>query len=57
MNFGPQTLPLPVSTRVASREIYDKLRSDAPVENMFPGHDSKMLTDFPKIAEDITQLA
>jgi len=38
-------------------ETYDKLRSNAPVENMFPGHDSKMLTDFPKIAEDITQLA
>jgi len=38
-------------------ETYDKLRSNAAVENMFPGHDSKMLTDFPKIAEDITQLA
>ena len=38
-------------------ETYDKLRSNAPVENIFPGHDSKMLTDFPKIAEDITQLA
>jgi glyoxylase-like metal-dependent hydrolase (beta-lactamase superfamily II) len=38
-------------------ESYDKLRSKAPVENMFPGHDAKMLTDFPKVAEDITQLA
>jgi len=38
-------------------ETYDKLRFNAPVENMFPGHDSKMLTDFPKVAEDITQLA
>ena len=37
-------------------ETYDKLRSNAAVENMFPD-DSKMLTDFPKIAEDITQLA
>jgi hypothetical protein len=27
------------------------------VENMFPGHDTKMLTDFPKVAEDVTQLA
>ncbi len=38
-------------------ESYDKLRFNAPVENMFPGHDAKMLTDFPKVAEDITQLA
>ena len=38
-------------------ETYDKLRSNAAVENMFPGHDSRMLTDFPRIAEDITQLA
>jgi len=38
-------------------ETYDKLRFNAPVENMFPGHDVKMLTDFPKVAEDITQLA
>ncbi len=38
-------------------ETYDKLRSKAPVENMFPGHDAKMLTDFPKVAEDITRLA
>jgi len=38
-------------------ETYDKLRANAPVENMFPGHDTKMLTDFPKVAEDVTQLA
>jgi len=38
-------------------ETYDKLRANAPVENMFPGHDSKMLSDFSKVAEDITQLA
>jgi len=38
-------------------ETYEKMRSKAPVENMFPGHDVKMLTDFPKVADDITQLA
>ncbi len=38
-------------------ESYDKLRFNAPAENMFPGHDAKMLTDFPKVAEDITKLA
>ncbi len=38
-------------------ETYEKLRSKAPVENIFPGHDIKMLTDFPKVAAGITQLA
>ena len=36
---------------------YDKLRAKAPVENMFPGHDTLMFTGFPKVAEDITRLA
>jgi len=36
---------------------YDKLRSKAPVDNLFPGHDALMLTGYPKVAEDITQLA
>lgn len=38
-------------------ETYEKLRAKAPVENIFPGHDVKMLTDFPKVADDITRLA
>ncbi len=36
---------------------YEKLRAKAPVENMFPGHDTLMFTAFPKVAEDITKLA
>ena len=36
---------------------YDKLRSKAPLANLFPGHDTLMLTNYPKAAEDITQLA
>jgi hypothetical protein len=36
---------------------FDKLRAKAPLENIFPGHDVLMATDFPKVAEDITQLA
>ena len=36
---------------------YDKLRSKAPLDNLFPGHDILMLTNFPKVAEGITQLA
>jgi len=38
-------------------ESYDKMRAKAPVENMFPGHDTGMLMKFPKVFEDITQLA
>jgi glyoxylase-like metal-dependent hydrolase (beta-lactamase superfamily II) len=38
-------------------ESYDKLRAVAPIENLFPGHDAMMLNNFPKVAEDITQLA
>lgn len=36
---------------------YEKLRSKAPVENMFPGHDAKMATDFPTAVENVTRLA
>lgn len=36
---------------------YDKLRARAPLENIFPGHDPLMATNFPTVAEDITQLA
>jgi len=36
---------------------YDKLRAKAPLSNLFPGHDVLMLTNYPKVAEDITQLA
>jgi hypothetical protein len=36
---------------------FDKLRAKAPLENIFPGYDPLMPTDFPAVAEDITQLA
>jgi len=36
---------------------FDKLRTKAPLENIFPGHDPLMSTNFPTVAEDITQLA
>jgi glyoxylase-like metal-dependent hydrolase (beta-lactamase superfamily II) len=36
---------------------YDKLRAKAPLHNLFPGHDVLMLANYPKVAEDITQLA
>ena len=36
---------------------FDKLRAKAPLENIFPGHDALMSTNYPAVAEDITQLA
>ncbi len=42
---------------VAWLKSYDKLRSKASVANLFPGHDPLTHTNFPKVAEDIAQLA
>jgi len=36
---------------------FDKLRAKAPLENIFPGHDALMSTNYPEVAENITQLA
>jgi glyoxylase-like metal-dependent hydrolase (beta-lactamase superfamily II) len=36
---------------------YDKLRSKASVDNLFPGHDALMLANYPNIAENIARLA
>ena len=42
----------------ASLRTYDKLRSRATsIDLIFPGHDRRMLEDYPKVAEDITCLA
>ena len=42
---------------VAWMKTYDKLKSKvSSLDLLFPGHDKKMLTDFPKVAEDITRL-
>lgn len=37
---------------------YDKLRRmvNGNIKMLFPGHDKKMLDDYPKVAEDVTQL-
>jgi glyoxylase-like metal-dependent hydrolase (beta-lactamase superfamily II) len=35
----------------------DKVRPRAPLENIFPGHDALMATNYPKVAQDITRLA
>jgi glyoxylase-like metal-dependent hydrolase (beta-lactamase superfamily II) len=50
--------PSPIITDLPGWMLsYDKLRAKAPLENLFPGHDTLMLTGFPKVAEDITRLA
>ena len=43
---------------VSWMKSYDKLKAivSSPAL-LFPGHDMKMLTDYPKVAEDITRLA
>ena len=46
-----------ITDMLAWLRTYDKLRAKAPLENIFPGHDALMLTDYPKVAEDITKLA
>jgi hypothetical protein len=38
-------------------EILKLKRKASSIDLLFPGHDVKMLTQFPKVAEDITRLA
>ena len=43
---------------IASLKTYDKLKKTASsIDLIFPGHDRKMLEEYPMIAEDITKLA
>ncbi len=35
----------------------DNVLRRAPLENIFPGHDALMATNYPKVAQDITRLA
>lgn len=42
---------------VAWMKTYDKVKARvSSLDLLFPGHDMKMLTDYPKVAEDITRL-
>ena len=36
---------------------YDKLRARVPLDRLFPGHDVKLLTDYPKAGEEVSRLA
>jgi hypothetical protein len=42
---------------VAWMKTYDKVKLKvSSLDLLFPGHDTKMLTDYPKVADDITRL-
>ncbi len=46
-----------ITDMISWMESYEKLRKKASsVDLIFPGHDVKMLNDFPKVAENITRL-
>ena len=46
-----------ITDLIAWMESFDKLRAKASsIDLIFPGHDVKMLTDFPKEAEGVTRL-
>jgi glyoxylase-like metal-dependent hydrolase (beta-lactamase superfamily II) len=47
-----------IADMVSWMKTYDRLKSRVSSPDLlFPGHDMKMLTQYPKVAEDITQLA
>jgi glyoxylase-like metal-dependent hydrolase (beta-lactamase superfamily II) len=46
-----------VADMVTWLKSYDKLRARASIDNLFPGHDVLMLSNYPKVAEGISQLA
>jgi len=46
-----------ITDMIAWMKTYDKLKSRvSSLDLLFPGHDMKMLIQYPKVAEDITQL-
>ncbi|OGP88188.1 MAG: hypothetical protein A2156_03775 [Deltaproteobacteria bacterium RBG_16_48_10] len=46
-----------ITDMVAWMKSYDKVKSKvSSLDLLFPGHDVKMFTDYPKVAEDITRL-
>ena len=46
-----------ITDMVAWMKTYEKLKSKVSSPNLlFPGHDIKMYTEYPKVAEDITRL-
>ncbi len=47
-----------ITDMIAWMKSYDKIRAKASsIDLIFPGHDPKLMEDFPKVAEDVTRLA
>ncbi len=47
-----------ITDMVAWMKTYDKIRAKASsLDLIFPGHDIKLMEDYPKVAEDVTRLA
>jgi glyoxylase-like metal-dependent hydrolase (beta-lactamase superfamily II) len=47
-----------ITDMAAWLESYDKVRSRASsIDLIFPGHDTQLLTGYPKVAQDVTRLA
>ncbi len=47
-----------ITDMIAWMKSYDKIRAKASsIDLIFPGHDPKMMEDYPKVAEDVTRLA
>jgi glyoxylase-like metal-dependent hydrolase (beta-lactamase superfamily II) len=46
-----------ITDMVAWMKTYDKIRAKASsIDLIFPGHDPALLTDYPKVAEDVSRL-
>ncbi|MGA3175111.1 MAG: N-acyl homoserine lactonase family protein [Syntrophorhabdales bacterium] len=45
-----------ITDMVGWMKTYDKLRGITSLDLIFPGHDTLMLTNYPKVAEDVTRL-
>jgi hypothetical protein len=41
---------------VAMLQSFEKVKSKAAIDLIFPGHDELMYENFPKVAEGVTQL-
>jgi hypothetical protein len=47
-----------ITDLVAWMKSYDKIRKKASsIDLIFPGHDTALLENYPKVAEDVTRLA
>jgi glyoxylase-like metal-dependent hydrolase (beta-lactamase superfamily II) len=56
-NYADDNPSVFITDMVAWLESFDKVRSRASsMDLIFPGHDARMLTDYPRVAEDITRL-